>query len=401
VTGGYSDPGSGYQHGGHPDPGTTVGGATGWGGGGSSSGASAGASGLTPSSGWIPRVVPPPTPAVVVTTPFDPTTAPAGYYVDCTAGDDAGPGTATAPWRTLAAFSRPVVAGTAIFLRRGCQWDGGLTVTTVPSPTATSPAVTSPAVGASAGASPVPTVPETLVAAYGPGVTPVLSAVGLSRANAILEVAGSAVTVRGLHVAHAAGFGVNVTGANALLDGIEVDDVGIGIRIQAPFATVTGGVIHDLHMYNNTPGGDDDSGAVGFDVEADDATIAYTSSTHCRAPSYDYGYDGGFVDIWRHGNRLQLVNNTGTDIQGFLEIGGLGGTDSAFDVIATGNVITDTHTGVWVHGDGTFAIATGNIVLDGNTFTTTDTEPLIGGTRSSLVLRNNTFTTPGGTSSGS
>ena len=141
--------------------------------------------------------------------------------------------------------------------------------------------------------------------------------------------------------------------------------------------TVTGAVIHDLHMYNNTPGGDDDSGAVGFDVEADDATIAFTSCTHCRAPSYDYGHDGGFVDIWRHGNRLQLVDNTGSDIQGFLEIGGLGGTDSAYDVIATGNVITDTHTGVWVHGDGTFAIATGNITLDGNTFTTTDTEPLL------------------------
>jgi hypothetical protein len=327
----------------------------------------------------------PPSP-VVVTAPFDPTTAPPGIYVDCATGDDTGPGTAMRPWRTLTGLTHPIAAGTAVYLRRTCQWDGVLTLTTSG---AVAASTTGPTTAGTAGTSTAPsTDTATILAAYGPGIAPTLTATGADRSRSILEINAPNVTVAGIHLAHAAGYAVTITGPNALLDGVEVDDVGIGIRIQAPFATVTGGVIHDLHMYNNTPGGDDD------------ATIAFTSCTHCRVPSYDYGFDGGFVDVWRHGNRLQLVGNTGSDIQGFLEIGGLGGTDSAFDVIATGNVITDTHTGVWVHGDGTFAIATANITLDGNTFTTTDSEPLLGGAVSSLVLRNNTFTTPSGTTAG-
>jgi len=301
----------------------------------------------------------------VVDEPFDPATAAAGLYIDCNAGSDSAAGTAQHPWRTLQPLSRPVSGGTAIHLRRGCSWDGGLTLSADGSGGAT-------------------------LGAYASGKAPVISGTGLSRGRGALQLASPKLTVTGIHVSHAPGFGVNITGDHALLQRVEIDDVGIGVQVSAPFATFTGGAIHDLHMYTNTPGGDDDSGAVGFDVSADDVTISSTSCTNCRAPSYDYGYDGGFVDIWKQGNRLKLLNNVATNVQGFLEVGGQGGNDSAYDVVVTGNRVTRTYGGIWVHGDGSFSIRVGNIRVSGNTFVLADGTPAFGGTTSALVLGNNT-----------
>jgi hypothetical protein len=311
------------------------------------------------------RAAGPLTPGAFVDEPFDPATAPAGRYVDCTAGDDAAAGTARQPWRSLNPLSRPVPAGTAVHLKRGCSWDGGLTLAASGSGAAT-------------------------LGAYASGKAPVISGTGLSRGRGVLQLVSPRTTVTGIHLTHAPGFGVNVTGDHATLEGVEIDDVGVGMQISAPFATVTGSAIHDLHMYNNTPGGDDDSGAIGFGVSADDVTIATTSCTNCRAPSYDYGYDGGFVDIWRQGNRLKLVDNVATNVQGFLEVGGMGGNDSAYDIVVTGNKVTRTYGGIWVHGDGTFSIRTGNIKVSGNTFVLADGTPVFGGTTSALVLGSNT-----------
>ncbi len=305
------------------------------------------------------------TPGAVIDEPFDPATAPAGRYVDCAAGNDSAAGSARQPWRTLQPLSRPVPAGTAVYLKRGCSWDGGLTL----------------AADGSGGAT---------LGAYASGRAPVISGTGLGRGRGVLQLVSPRSTVTGIHLAHAPGYGVNVTGDHATLERVEIDDVGIGMQISAPFTTVTGSAIHDLHMYNNTPGGDDDSGAVGFDVSADDVTIATTSCTNCRAPSYDYGYDGGFVDIWKQGNRLKLVDNVATNVQGFLEVGGQGGNDSAYDVVVTGNKVTRTYGGIWVHGDGTFSIRTGNIKVSGNTFVLADGTPAFGGTTSALVLGSNT-----------
>jgi hypothetical protein len=305
------------------------------------------------------------TPGAVVEEPFDPASAPAGRYVDCTAGDDAAKGTARQPWRSLRPLSRPVPSGTTVYLRRGCSWDGGLTLATE----------------GSGGAA---------LRAYASGKAPVVSGTGLGKGQGALHLASPKITVAGIHVSDAPGFGVNITGDHALLERVEIDDVGIGVQVGAPFATFTGGAVHDLHMYTNTPGGDDDSGAVGFDVSADDVTISNTSCTNCRAPSYDYGHDGGFVDIWKQGNRLKLVDNVATNVQGFLEVGGQGGNDSAYDVVVTGNKVTKTYGGIWVHGDGTFSIRTGNIKVSGNTFVLADGTPVFGGTTSALVLGGNT-----------
>ena len=307
-------------------------------------------------------------PGATIVAGFDPAAAPQGSYVDCQAGNDGNDGTASRPWRSLQRVQQGGLTGSALFLRRGCSWSGGLRVSTGGALT---------------------------IAGYDTGTQPVITAEGLDRNRGVLEINSSSITIRDLHLAHAAGMGAIISADHATLDTVEIEDVGIGVRITAPFATVTNAAIHDLHMFNNTPGGDDDSGAVGFDIEADDVTVSQTSCTHCRAPSYDYGFDGGFADIFNHGNRLKLINNTANDVQGFLEIGGVVANISAYDVVVRGNQVTDTHGAIWVHGNGTFAIATGNITVDGNTFASTDPQVLLGGNLSSLVLGSNVFTTVG------
>jgi hypothetical protein len=98
--------------------------------------------------------------------------------------------------------------------------------------------------------------------------------------------------------------------------------------------------------------------------------ITNSSCTNCRAPSYDYGFDGGFVEIWNHGDNLVVSGSTASNTDGFLEVGGdsQGGT-SARHVRIVQNTMTEVHGGFFVHGSGEFTIATEDILISGNRIT--------------------------------
>jgi hypothetical protein len=122
-------------------------------------------------------------------------------------------------------------------------------------------------------------------------------------------------------------------------------------------------------MIVNSRGGNDDFGAVGFDVEAPNVRITGSSCTRCRAASYDYGYDGGFVEIWNHGDNLLVSGCTAQQTQGFLEVGGDDKASSARNVRILQNTMVEVHGGLFVHGSGQFSIPTSGIILNGNKIT--------------------------------
>ena len=305
---------------------------------------------------------------------FDPSTLGPGQYIDCTGGDDGGDGSGAHPWRSLAPLQdHGLTGGKTTYIKRGCSFSGQVTLH---------------ATGTGPGA-------VATLASLGNGDLPVIQAPDIDRRHGALIIASPYVTVRGIHVSHAAGPGIEVTAPNATVDSVEIDDVGFGMTIKGAFTTVSNSRIHDLHMYNNTQGGNDDSGAIGFDIEADDVTVTHTSCIHCRAESYDYGHDGGFADIFDAGNRVKLISNTGDDIDGFLELGSAHG-GSANDVLVQGNYITHSYGGFVVHSGDTFSIDVNNLQIVGNTIINVDAEKeMFYGNLSSIVLRDNSLVSSG------
>jgi hypothetical protein len=294
-------------------------------------------------------------------------------YVDCS-GDGPQDGSAQHPWRSLDALNKAgIPAGTVVLLRRGCSWPGGLKI--------------------------YENSRGTRLESFGEGAPPILTGEGVERSLGVIDVEADDVSIAGLHVTEAIGAGVRINGANAHVSDLEIDRVAFGVEILAPGAVIASTHAHDLRMYVNTQGGSDDTGAVGFAVQANDVTIRGSSCVNCRAPSYDFGYDGGFAEIYNRGDRLHLVGNTATNIQGILEVGGAKKDGSARDVVIERNMFQEAHGGVWVHRGDQFAIPAGNIALIGNTVANSTPEPVVGGDLASLSLMDNVFAVPGPVSS--
>jgi hypothetical protein len=294
-------------------------------------------------------------------------------YVDC-AGDGPQDGSVDRPWHSFDVLnSSPAPAGTTVLLRRGCSWPGGLKIHS-----------------RSAGAR---------VDAYGAGAAPVLTGEGVDRTSGVLDVEADGVSLAGLHLTAAAGAGLRIEGPRARVDNLEIDHVAFAVEVLAPGAVITGTWAHDLHMYINTPGGSDDTGAVGFSVQANDVTIRGSSCVNCRASSHDFGYDGGFAEIYDHGDRLLLEGNSATNVQGIMEIGGVAQDGSARGVVVEQNTFREVHGGIWVHRNDPFTIPVGSITMIGNTVVNTTSEVTLGGDVSSMVVKDNNFVVPGPVSS--
>jgi len=294
-------------------------------------------------------------------------------FVDCRSGDDGGDGSSERPWKSLDPVrSGRITNDTAIFLRRGCRWDGGLKLV----------------------------ADRISLGAYGSGIPPVITGDGLDRQFPVIDVESDGAMLSGLQVRRGLAVGVQIAAPDVRVEDLEIADVAFGLSVKGPGAQISRTRAHDLHMLVNTPGGSDDTGAVGFDVQADDVTISGSSCTNCRAPSYDFGYDGGFAEIYNRGNRLRLIGNTATNVQGILEIGGTAGDGGADDVLVQGNTFRETYGGIWIHRGDQFTIPVGRVTLIGNTIANTHKGIIMGGGVGALVVRDNTIAVPGQVSTG-
>ncbi len=294
-------------------------------------------------------------------------------FVDCNAGSDRAKGDVGAPWRSPAALAGyRLPAGATVYLARGCRWTGAVELN-----------------GAGTKDRPV------RLSAYGGGPAPVLSGPDLALRTAVLTIRAPYASVDQIHISGAPGFGVEVLAPHATLDRITVDGVGIGVRFGEPFGVLQDSTLQDLHMMVNTPGGDDDFGAMGVAIEADDTVVERTSCIRCRARSYDYGHDGGFADIFNTGNRVRLIDNYAEDVDSFLEVGGVD-KGTAFDVVIQGNTARGVSTGIGLHVNDPYAIP-GSMHIVGNTIIGADDsrDPLFYGALWEMTLENNVIVTSG------
>jgi hypothetical protein len=252
------------------------------------------------------------------TTPVDPDPTVGRYYfVDPSTGRDTNPGTAAQPWAT---FNHPLAHDDVVHLKCGTRIDGGVRISS--SGTAGHPIT---------------------IRTYGTGARPILRNCGscpdpdgdgrpgfdalstLPNYQSSLVVTASYIVIDGLE-ARDAPTGVRVEPASdtVTVRRMVLTNLGEGIWTRGPHALVELNDAHDLQMKVNTAGGNDDSGAVGYVVSGSFAEIRYNRCVRCRAPSYDYGFDGGVVEIYANTSLddVHIHHNYGQDSEGFTEIGG-------------------------------------------------------------------------------
>lgn len=236
----------------------------------------------------------------------------ASYYVDDRTGSDSASGTSPeTAWKSLAMANRAALKpGDSLLFRGGGTWAGQLNLS---------------ASGAEGG--------PIVVTGFGQEGKPVFVNPDSGSASAI-NVSGSWIRLENVIVRKTFRTGINV-GTKAehnVFSGVEAEDCGLGMYIAGRYNRVTSGYFHDLHMIVNTrgqvntPSGNDDYGAVGVVLANSDNEVSYSRFIRCIGPSFDYGVDGGAVEIWaeRDVRNISIHHNHAYRCCGFFEIGGLG-----------------------------------------------------------------------------
>jgi len=214
--------------------------------------------------------------------------------------------------------------------------------------------------------------------------------------NAI-RVNGDWVIIENIKVqdARLAGVYISNTGDHNVIRNIEATQVGQGISVHGQFNQILGNYIHDLTMVRNTEGGNDDHGAVGVWLFNSDNEVAYNRLINLKAPSFDYGEDGGAVEFYKNVNNSYVHHNYANNTKGFIEIGG----GSAQDNVIAYNLIVNSGRALGLHLAGKFGSRISNLRFEHNTIVDTTEEGfhaaiLFNGDLPSpetLIIRNNIF----------
>ncbi len=283
--------------------------------------------------------------------PFSYSASAAGtnYYVDSVSGSDSNSGTSpTSPWKTLTRVQQQrFQPGDTINFKRDATWSGCLTIRD----------------------SGMQGAPITF-RAYGTGARPTISNPGTGAGSFVIRIYGSWIVVQDFLLKDSGDAAVKIEpGANHnIVQDIEATNTGFGVYIEGQFNLVTQNYAHDLKMVKNTPGGDDDYGAAGFVIANTDNEVSYNRCVNCRAPSYDYEYDGGVVELWANADNAYIHHNYGSGSDGFLEVGG----GSARNVRVAYNVSDNNYLHfACLHNAGTFASVIDNFRIENNTIANT------------------------------
>ncbi len=337
----------------------------------------------TPVASPTPTPTPTPTPVASPTpTPVaspTPTPTPSGvrsFYV-ATNGNDANTGSISSPWRTIQKAANQALPGDVIYIRAGTY--AGFSMN---------------------GRSGTPAAPIVFTRYPGEG-RPVINGNGsviyVINLQNLHDVRLSGLEVTGAQAPGQTGAGVQVYASSNVVvqDSVLHDNSAYGIRIYNSTYTIaerndiygngTGvdvrnagqGVqilYNDVHdqdrMLTNTVGGGDDTGALGIGfVRTTGATLAKGNRIWGnRAVSYDYGHDGGALEVYGASN-VTMTENVMWDNEGVYESGTDSGTPCANNVF-TRNIAYDNNPNQL--NQGMYLRCAGNMLIAHNTFQNLD-----------------------------
>ncbi len=282
----------------------------------------------------------------------------ASYYFDSVSGNDNNSGTSqNSPWKTISKMNnKTYVAGDVINLKAGSSWAGTFLVKN----------------------SGVNGRPIT-IQSYGAGSKPIFSntATGVNAVN----ILGSWIIIDGLSVIDTpfGGFGINSTATHVVIQNVEVSRSGAGVWMDGQYCLVTKSYFHDLIMINNTQktiNPDDDYGAMGVVIENQNNEVSYNTMENCKAPSYDYGYDGGAVEIYGNASGNYIHCNYAINNNGFMEVGS-SNNSSENNITLAYNVSIDNGDLLMLHYGGTFGCTYSNFNVENNTVVENETSGVI------------------------
>ncbi|MGU3361682.1 right-handed parallel beta-helix repeat-containing protein, partial [Methylobacterium sp. M6A4_1b] len=201
----------------------------------------------------------------------------------------------------------------------------------------------------------------------GPAATIANSAAGYS--DAINVANAKYVVIDGLTVTGTAQAGINVTksASHITIRNVEASQVGEGVMLNGTDNLVTRSYFHDLKMIKNTANVyDDDYGAVGVMIGNSNNEVSYTKIVNAKAPSFDYGHDGGGIELFGTMDNIKIHDNWIENTVGFIEAGGY--KSSLTNISITNNVSLNNNGFVDIHnGGGNFASTFKNVDVSHNT----------------------------------
>jgi cell division septation protein DedD len=286
----------------------------------------------------VPAPVPTPAPAPKPTPTPTPTPAPTptpipnngpliiaqpggtAYYVDCNAGNDGNNGTSPeSAWRSISkANAAKLNAGESMLFRRGCTFQGPLW-----------------AGWRGTGSAPV------FIGAYGDGNAPMIrygypAAVSISGSYVVidsLETSGNkpapyknAQRCKSTPQGWTIGFEFNGNAQYSTVQRSKASGMTGGVRFGdgSRNRAISNALVNNTVMSQNTPsweGSDNDSGAWGVLLNADNNEIAYNTFSGNTACSEDYGVEGASIEVFE-GSGNYIHHNRSINDSTFTELGG-------------------------------------------------------------------------------
>lgn len=271
------------------------------------------------------------------------------YYVDSVKGSDKSDGKdPSRSWSSLAMVnSQYFNPGDTICFIRGSEWRGELVIN-------------------NSGSESMPVV----YTAYGNGPKPVIKNPGVHLATGI-KVQADWVVVENFMISNSHQSGINIVkGADHnIIRKNEITTSGTGVSINGKYNLVTGNYAHDLVMVVNNEGGDNDYGAVGIWLYSSNNEVSYNRMLNCKAPSLDYGFDGGVVEFYGDVDSCYIHHNLGENCVGSFEVGGQGVTLS-HNLVSYNIYINNGGSGGF-HVGGKFGVRFEDMRIENNVFSDT------------------------------
>jgi hypothetical protein len=279
------------------------------------------------------------------------------YYVDSMNGSDSAAGTTPdKAWKTLATLDGKVFKpGDVVAFRRGGTYPGKLTISQ--SGTEQSPI---------------------LFTAYDAGALPVLDGAG-SRSwppfVVHVEPGVGYIVIDSLRIQNVLDAGVSFDSGSHhnVVRNCEITNTGAGVNASGSHHSISKNYIHDLHMVVNDTALDNDYGAVGVNLsDAAYNEVSYNRMVRCRAPSIDYGYDGGAVEFFGTVTNSTVHHNWVESTEGFIEAGG-SSADSNQGNSVFYNVVVDAYSNplAVLHNTGPYGVAFSDLRFENNTVVST------------------------------
>jgi hypothetical protein len=145
------------------------------------------------------------------------------------------------------------------------------------------------------------------------------------------------------------------------ISNMDISLVGVGISVGngSNYNNIIKNNISNLRMVRNTPttiNSNDDYGANPMVIQSSYNTIAYNFFKDCWALSYDYGYDGGAVELYGTNiSNNRILYNTAIDCNGFIEVGSATNGTANANIVAYNKIINCGSAGTF-QTSGTFAV---------------------------------------------